>query len=173
MSQRTFASKLISTTIPHHHHGHYDWYENEWLTIHESFRREFLRAERAIKNMSISKNNWQMNNLYHWMNNYFLPCLSIHIRAKIDIIVTYYESLNEVFEFDTTYVVLLLLNGIEEKVKELYYVIYGVKDISQVLAAGQLTIKVKELVDSFVIFKDYCFNYMDEQVSNNCLFQNN
>ena len=159
------STELISKTIQFQPYGHYEWYQNEWLSVHEPFRREFIRAERSIKNMNITFNNWHIVNLNKWMNEYFLPCLFNHINLKIKIIMPYYENLGETFEYDKSNTLILLLNGIEEQIHELYNAVYDIHDINKVLQTDHIESKSKELHQSFTCFKDFCFNYMNQEVS--------
>lgn len=58
--------------------GLYEWYETDWLIIHEAIRREVLRAEYSIERMNAYKYPWQALNLYTWISDYFMLALHAH-----------------------------------------------------------------------------------------------
>lgn len=86
-------TNLISEAIPQTSDGNYEWYQNEWLMIHETIRREILRAEHALNNLDVQKHPWQITCFYVWFSEFFSRIVDIHHETEDEILGPHYKLL--------------------------------------------------------------------------------
>ena len=106
--------------IPYKADGHYEWYQNAWLLIHETLRREFRRGEYAITKMNVIKHPWHIINVHTWLSDYLLRVVHVHHDGEEQVVGPYYAKLGSILEFGhnkTHQELLKLMTDVEKKSK--------------------------------------------------------
>lgn len=84
---------LTSTAIEASPTGEYTSFQTTLLIPHEVLRREFQRANNALKNFDLVKHPWKIHCFNKWYSDFFFPAIHEHHDIEEKIFFPFYSKL--------------------------------------------------------------------------------